>query len=193
MQTYANTHTHTHTHTQLSAIFVPYGVNAGASGAVLGLIGVLFVELFQFWQIVDNALLELAKLLGFVIFLLALGTLPFIDNMAHIGMLSGHSISHLNTALYMYVQHIHVYYSNVQCMCMFIIEMLRVNTCEEVPIYSYICINYEPCVLFASQVAYYLVWWLPLSSSHTSHLGRWTPSASVFSLPYVSHCSSCSF
>lgn len=71
----------------MSGIFVPYGVNAGASGAVFGLIGVLFVELFQFWQIVDRALLELLKLLGFVIFLLALGTLPFIDNMAHIGMI----------------------------------------------------------------------------------------------------------
>ena len=69
----------------MSGIFVPYGVNAGASGAVFGLIGVLFVELFQFWQIVDRALLELAKLFGFVVFLLALGTLPFIDNMAHIG------------------------------------------------------------------------------------------------------------
>lgn len=70
----------------MSGIFVPYGVNAGASGAVFGLIGVLFVELFQFWQIVDHAILELAKLLGFAVFLLALGTLPFIDNWAHIGM-----------------------------------------------------------------------------------------------------------
>ena len=65
---------------------MPYGVNAGSSGAVLGLIGVLFVELFQFWQIVDNALLELVKLLTFVVFLLVMGTLPYVDNMAHIGM-----------------------------------------------------------------------------------------------------------
>jgi membrane associated rhomboid family serine protease len=69
----------------VSGIFVPYGVNAGASGAVFGLIGVLFVELFQFWQIVDRAFLELLKLFGFAVFLLAIGTLPFIDNMAHIG------------------------------------------------------------------------------------------------------------
>ena len=75
-----------HTFIQVSGVFVTYGVNAGASGAVLGLIGVLFVELFQFWQIVDRALIELLKLLGFVIFLLAVGTLPFIDNMAHIGI-----------------------------------------------------------------------------------------------------------
>jgi len=49
------------------------------------MLGVLFVELFQFWQIVDRAWLELAKLLAFVVFLLALGTLPYVDNMAHIG------------------------------------------------------------------------------------------------------------
>ncbi len=60
-------------------------MNAGASGAVFGLLGVLFVELFQFWQIVDHAYLELLKLAGFVFFLLALGTLPYVDNMAHIG------------------------------------------------------------------------------------------------------------
>ena len=70
---------------QVSAIFIPYGVNAGASGAVFGLLGVLYVELFQFWQIVDRAWLELIKLTAFVVFLLALGTLPYVDNMAHIG------------------------------------------------------------------------------------------------------------
>ena len=51
----------------------------------MGLIGVLFVELFQYWQIVDNAWIEFLKLLGFTVFLLAVGTLPYIDNMAHIG------------------------------------------------------------------------------------------------------------
>ena len=53
----------------------------------MGLIGVLFVELFQYWQIVDNAWIELLKLLGFTVFLLAIGTLPYVDNMAHIGIL----------------------------------------------------------------------------------------------------------
>ena len=60
-------------------------MNAGASGAVFGLLGVLYVELFQFWQIVDRAWLELIKLTVFVVFLLAVGTLPYVDNMAHIG------------------------------------------------------------------------------------------------------------
>lgn len=71
--------------TQVSAVFIPYGVNCGVGGAVFGLLAVLFVELFQFWQIVDRALLELLQLTGFVAFLLSVGTLPFIDNMAHIG------------------------------------------------------------------------------------------------------------
>ena len=60
-------------------------MNAGASAAVFGLLGVLFVELFQFWQIVDNAWFELLKLTAFVLFLLMLGTLPYVDNMAHVG------------------------------------------------------------------------------------------------------------
>ncbi len=85
---------------QLSSIFIPYGVNAGASGAVFGLLGVLFVELFQFWQIVDRAWLELIKLLSFVVFLLALGTLPYVDNMSHVGMFTLHMLtwlpSHVN-------------------------------------------------------------------------------------------------
>ena len=52
---------------------------------MFGLLGVLYVELFQFWQIVDRAWLELIKLTAFVVFLLALGTLPYVDNIAHIG------------------------------------------------------------------------------------------------------------
>ena len=49
------------------------------------MLGVLYVELFQFWQIVDRAWLELLKLTAFVVFLLLVGTLPYVDNMAHIG------------------------------------------------------------------------------------------------------------
>ena len=69
----------------MSAIFIPYQVNGGASPAVFGLIGVLFVELFQAWQIVDRAWLELFKLTAVMIALLLIGTLPFIDNLANIG------------------------------------------------------------------------------------------------------------
>lgn len=77
---------------QVSAVFVPYGVNAGASGALFGLLAVLYVELFQFWQIVDRAYLELLKLTAFVIFFLALGTLPYVDNWSHLGMLMSYNL-----------------------------------------------------------------------------------------------------
>ena len=70
---------------QMSAIFIPYQINGGASPAVFGLLSVLFVELFQSWQIVDRAWLEVLKLTGILVFLLAVGTLPFIDNLANIG------------------------------------------------------------------------------------------------------------
>ena len=39
----------------VSGIFSPYTVGAGPSGAVYGLLGVLFVELFQSWPIVSYA------------------------------------------------------------------------------------------------------------------------------------------
>ena len=70
---------------QMSAIFIPYQINGGASPSVFGLLSVLFVELFQSWQIVERAWLEVLKLTVILVFLLALGTLPFIDNLANIG------------------------------------------------------------------------------------------------------------
>ena len=69
----------------LSSIFVPYSPTCGADGPVYGLLGVLLVELLQSWQVVDNPGTELCKLM-FVIFIsLLVGTLPYIDNFAHIG------------------------------------------------------------------------------------------------------------
>lgn len=44
------------------------------------------MELGHFWQIIDHPFLELLKLTAFVVFLLIVGTLPYVDNMAHIGM-----------------------------------------------------------------------------------------------------------
>ena len=69
----------------MSAIFIPYQVNGGAAASVFGLLAVLFVELFQSWQLIDRAWLELVKLLVPLVILLAIGTLPFIDNLANIG------------------------------------------------------------------------------------------------------------
>lgn len=52
---------------------------------MFGLLAVHFVELFQSWQVVERAWLELLKLSLVTITLLAIGTLPFIDNLAQIG------------------------------------------------------------------------------------------------------------
>ena len=60
-------------------------VTAGATPAVFGLLAVTYVELFQSWQIVENAWLELIKLIAITAFMLAIGTLPLTDNLAAIG------------------------------------------------------------------------------------------------------------
>ena len=70
---------------QLSAIFVPYEVQFGASGAIFGLLAVIVVELIQSWQIVDRAWWELIKIAAVTIVMFGLGTLPYVDNVAHVG------------------------------------------------------------------------------------------------------------
>lgn len=59
-------------------------MTAGASPAVCGLLAVLYVELIQSSRIVERAWLELIKLIVITIFLLAIGTLPYTDNLANI-------------------------------------------------------------------------------------------------------------
>jgi membrane associated rhomboid family serine protease len=68
-----------------SGIFVPYVLQVGASGALYGLLGVLVVELFQSWQLLDHPYMELIKLVFIVGVSLLVGTLPWVDNFAHIG------------------------------------------------------------------------------------------------------------
>jgi hypothetical protein len=48
----------------VSVIFVPYSVGVGPSGAMFGLIGVLFVEAFQLWQIERRPWLNFLKVAG---------------------------------------------------------------------------------------------------------------------------------
>ena len=70
---------------QVSAIFVPYEVYFGASGAVCGLLGVFLVELLQTWKINDYAWLELFVFIVVAVITAFLGTLPYVDNFVHIG------------------------------------------------------------------------------------------------------------
>ena len=70
---------------QVSAVFVPYEVYFGASGAVCGLLAVFLVELLQTWKINDYAWLELIVFIVAAVILAFLGTLPYVDNFVHIG------------------------------------------------------------------------------------------------------------
>ena len=66
-------------------LFVPYEVQFGASGSIFGLLAVIVVELIQSWQIVDKAWWELIKIAVVTVVMFALGTLPYVDNVAHVG------------------------------------------------------------------------------------------------------------
>lgn len=72
----------------VSGIFVPYQPTVGASPSVFGLLGVLIVELFQTWQLIERKLLEVIKLSVIILVFLMVGTLPYVDNFAHIGGLA---------------------------------------------------------------------------------------------------------
>lgn len=69
----------------LSALFLRSGVSVGASGALFGLLGSMLSELLTNWTIYSNRAAAILTL-GFIIVLnLAVGTLPHVDNFAHIG------------------------------------------------------------------------------------------------------------
>lgn len=59
-------------------------VSAGSSGALFGLIGVLYLDLFQNWQILAHPWRNFFILTGIIIFSLGIGLLPFLDNYAHV-------------------------------------------------------------------------------------------------------------
>lgn len=63
----------------------PNTVAVGSSGAVYGLFAVLYLDLFQSWPILDNPKRDTLLLTLGVIFALAIGFLPYIDNYSHIG------------------------------------------------------------------------------------------------------------
>lgn len=69
----------------IAGIFAPYDVTTGCDPALYGLLGVMLVELFQSWQIVEHPYRELAKVGGLCFILIFIGTFPFLDNWSHIG------------------------------------------------------------------------------------------------------------
>jgi membrane associated rhomboid family serine protease len=69
----------------LSAIFLPYIVSLGASGAIFGFFGVLLVDLIKNWKRVPKPKRTLGILIGAIVFSFLLGLLPGINNFAHFG------------------------------------------------------------------------------------------------------------
>ena len=73
-----------------SAIFVPYKAESGPAGAQFGLLATLIVEVINVWPILHSPRVALGKLLAIVLVLFLLGTMPWVDNFAHMfGFLTG--------------------------------------------------------------------------------------------------------
>jgi len=78
-----------------SAIFVPYKAESGPAGAQFGLLAMLIVEVLNVWPILTSPWIALGKLLAIVFVLFLLGTMPWIDNYAHImGFITGFLLSY---------------------------------------------------------------------------------------------------
>ncbi|XP_020623672.1 inactive rhomboid protein 1-like isoform X1 [Orbicella faveolata] len=69
----------------ICGLFSPLTPQAGASGALFGLIGLLIIKLLQLRHEVKRPCVEALILLGVVLVSFALGTLPYIGNFVHIG------------------------------------------------------------------------------------------------------------
>ncbi len=57
----------------------------GASGAVYGFLGCMLVDLLQSWQILPDRWRQLFWLVLQIVAFMLLGTMPYIDNWAHVG------------------------------------------------------------------------------------------------------------
>lgn len=85
-----------------SSVFVPYEAEVGPAGAHFGLVAALFVDAIYSWHILLNPWKAIGQLTGVLIFLFALGLLPWVDNYAHLfGFIFGFLLS---LALFPYIQ-----------------------------------------------------------------------------------------
>ncbi|XP_065175952.1 inactive rhomboid protein 2-like [Sycon ciliatum] len=62
----------------------PYQIMTGASGALCGLLAVLFVELFNMWSLLKDPVNEFTSLCFYLIVVFIIGTLPGLNNFAHL-------------------------------------------------------------------------------------------------------------
>eukprot|EP00298_Acanthocystis_sp_HF-20_P018336 c21945_g1_i1.p1 GENE.c21945_g1_i1~~c21945_g1_i1.p1 ORF type:complete len:385 (+),score=153.47 c21945_g1_i1:49-1203(+) len=68
-----------------SAIFSAQQLSNGSSAAIYGMLGVETVDIFQTWQLIPNKCGTVFTLLIKLAIFLGIGTLPYIDNFAHVG------------------------------------------------------------------------------------------------------------
>ncbi|EGD73725.1 hypothetical protein PTSG_05431 [Salpingoeca rosetta] len=69
----------------VSGIFSPLYPQVGAAGGVFGVLGISIVDLFHSWPVIERPMSKLLSLLIEIAVLFFIGTLPWIDNFAHIG------------------------------------------------------------------------------------------------------------
>lgn len=68
-----------------ASVFAPSNVSVGCSGALLGLVAALLLDLINNWRLVANPKRTLAFLIIMIIVTFGIGLLPWFDNWAHIG------------------------------------------------------------------------------------------------------------
>jgi len=69
----------------ISSMFVPDVIGVGASGAIFGLLGATWAELFQDWEVIENQGLHVIVLTCTTGLNMIMGLMPFLDNFAHMG------------------------------------------------------------------------------------------------------------
>ncbi|VBB25939.1 unnamed protein product [Acanthocheilonema viteae] len=77
-----------------SAIFVPYKPEVGPAGSHIGMFATMYVDVLYSWNLLERPWQAVMQLSLFTLALFALGTLPWIDNWAHLfGFIFGILIS----------------------------------------------------------------------------------------------------
>ncbi|KAL0752170.1 hypothetical protein Bca101_034173 [Brassica carinata] len=69
----------------LSSLFIRNDISVGASGALFGLLGSMLSELLTNWTIYSNKIAAFLTLLFVIVINLGIGSLPYVDNFAHVG------------------------------------------------------------------------------------------------------------
>lgn len=69
----------------LSALFIQEQIFAGAGGAVMGLIGAGFADMFINWPVTERKIFKFVDLTSFLLISLGFGLMPQVDNFANVG------------------------------------------------------------------------------------------------------------